>query len=88
MYRLSSSLTATGAPAEPDWGQGLDANYPSLPDLSNPGAFLSVSSRSSQFSIADQQDFASSQAGLSGVPAFGNQSLDFISKIFSCSIIW
>jgi methyl-accepting chemotaxis protein len=75
MYRLSPSLTATGAPAEPDWGQGLDANFSSLSDFSNPGALLPVSSRSSQFSTAGQQDFAS-QSGLSGVPAFGNQGLD------------
>jgi methyl-accepting chemotaxis protein len=76
MYRLSPSLTAAGAPAEPDWGQGFNANFSSpLSDFNKSSALLPVSSRSSQFSIAGQQDFAS-QAGLSGVPAFGNQGMD------------
>jgi methyl-accepting chemotaxis protein len=81
MYRLSPSLAATGAPAEPDWGQGLDASFPSLSDFSIPNALLPVSSRSSQFSAAGQQDFAG-QTGLSGGSAFGNQSLDSMQANF------
>ncbi|HWS84181.1 MAG TPA: methyl-accepting chemotaxis protein [Ktedonobacteraceae bacterium] len=77
MYRLSPSLGAMGAPAEPDWGQGFPANFPPLSDFSNPGSLLPVSSRAGagQFSLGSQQDFAS-QAGLGGLSGFENQNLD------------
>jgi hypothetical protein len=81
MLRLSPSLTGTGSPAEPDWGQGFSANFPPVSDLGNAGSLLPMPANAGQISFSGQQDFAS-QANLGGISGFGNQSLDSLQTDF------